>query len=102
MMNQPVTFAICIENTDYPAAFERRKLYQALPDPVAEAHQLRRVIDKSGEEYLYPASSFVLVYLRRMWKRWCCRLDDIPITSVYGSTVKGCSITNIVQASGGR
>lgn len=63
MMNQPVTFAICIENTDYPAALERRKLYQALPEPVAEAHQLLRVIDDSGEDYLYPANYFVLVRL---------------------------------------
>lgn len=62
-MNQPVTFAICIENTDYPAALERRKLYQVLPDPVAEAHQLLRVIDESGEDYLYPANYFVLVRL---------------------------------------
>ena len=48
-------FAICIANTDYPAALEVRKIYQVLPDTDAAKHQYLRVIDESGEDYLYPA-----------------------------------------------
>ena len=56
-------FAICIANTDYPAALEVRKIYQILPDADAAQHQYLRVIDESGEDYLYPAAYFVLIDL---------------------------------------
>jgi hypothetical protein len=56
-------FAICIDNTDYPAALEVRKIYQVLPDGDAAQHHYLRVIDESGEDYLYPAASFVLIDL---------------------------------------
>jgi len=58
-------FAICIKNTEYPAALEVRKIYQVLPDATAAAHQLIRIIDESGEDYLYPAGYFVLIDLPR-------------------------------------
>ena len=58
-------FAVCIENTDYPAALEVRKIYQVLPDADADKHQLLRVINESGEDYLYPAAYFVLIDLPR-------------------------------------
>jgi hypothetical protein len=51
-------FAVCLENADYPASLEIRKLYQVVKDSEAEAHQLIRVIDESGEDYLYPAKYF--------------------------------------------
>lgn len=53
------TFLVCIANTDYPAALEIRKIYEQLPDPTAARHQLVRVIDESGEDYLYPAAYFI-------------------------------------------
>jgi len=56
-------FAICIANTDYPAALEVRKIYQVLPDADAAQHHYLRVIDESGEDYLYPADYFVLIDL---------------------------------------
>jgi hypothetical protein len=56
-------FAICIANTDYPAALEVRKIYQVLPDADAGQHQYLRIIDESGEDYLYPAAYFVLIDL---------------------------------------
>lgn len=56
-------FAICIENTDYPAALEVRKIYQLLPDDDAASQHYLRVIDESGEDYLYPADYFLLVEL---------------------------------------
>jgi hypothetical protein len=56
-------FIICIDNTDYPASLERRKIYELVPDPEAEALGQIRVIDESGEDYLYPARFFVDVEL---------------------------------------
>ena len=51
-------FVVCINNSGYPASLEVRKIYQVIPDARSEAHQLVRVIDESGEDYLYPASHF--------------------------------------------
>lgn len=56
-------FVVCVRNTGYPAALDLRKLYQALPDADAEAHDLIRVIDESGEDYLYPQKFFVALDL---------------------------------------
>ena len=56
-------FAICIANTDYPAALEVRKIYQVLPDADAARHDYLRVIDESGEDYLYPAAYFMPIDL---------------------------------------
>ncbi len=53
--------AICVDNTDYPASLELRKIYRILPDPEASQDGDLRVIDESGEDYLYPADYFVLV-----------------------------------------
>jgi len=56
-------FAICIQNKDYPASLELHKLYRVLPDAEAAKDGDLRVIDESGEDYLYPANYFVLVSL---------------------------------------
>ena len=58
-------FAICIENSEYPASLEMHKVYRVLPDIDAERDGDLRVIDESGEDYLYPASYFVMVDLPR-------------------------------------
>ncbi|HRI89364.1 MAG TPA: hypothetical protein PK869_13915 [Candidatus Hydrogenedentes bacterium] len=58
-------FVICVRNDDYPASLEKRKLYEALPDADAEKHNQIRVIDESGEDYLYPAEYFVPVKLSK-------------------------------------
>ena len=58
MANSDVTYVICVENSGYPVALELRKLYQLLPDARAEADGLVRVIDESGEDYLYSARFF--------------------------------------------
>jgi len=52
-------FVICIDNSDYSVALERRKIYEALPDADAAKTGLIRVVDESGEDYLYPASCFI-------------------------------------------
>ncbi len=51
-------FVVCINNQDYAASLEVRKLYQVLEDNQASQHQMLRIIDESGEDYLYPASYF--------------------------------------------
>ena len=51
-------FAICINNCGYEVSLETRKLYEVLNDSDAEKHQQIRVIDESGEDYLYPTSLF--------------------------------------------
>ena len=56
-------FAVCIRNTGYLASLELRKLYQLVDDPEAEKDGMLRVIDESGEDYLFPASMFMLVPL---------------------------------------
>ncbi len=64
-----VRFVLCVKNTDYPASLEILKLYRVLPDPGAEKHLLRRVVDESGEDYLYPHDYFVDVNLPAAAKR---------------------------------
>jgi len=56
---QKKRFVVCVRNTGYPASLELRKIYQALTDPEGEAHGLIRVIDESGEDYLYPQKFFM-------------------------------------------
>ena len=59
-------FAVCVKNDGYPASLELRKLYRMLPDADAASHNLVRVVDESGEDYLYPADMFVPVDLPKM------------------------------------
>lgn len=54
---------ICIDNTGYEVSLERRKIYVALPDARAEKLRQIRVIDESGDDYLYPQKYFVAVAL---------------------------------------
>jgi hypothetical protein len=56
-------FVLCINNKDFPASLEARKLYRVLPDPVASKHKLVRIVDESGEDYLYPAAYFTAIKL---------------------------------------
>ena len=54
---------ICIKNDDYPASLEKRKIYEAIPDPDATKYNQIRIIDESGEDYLYPEEYFIPVTL---------------------------------------
>jgi hypothetical protein len=56
-------FAVCVRNTGYPASLELRKIYEILPDPQGAEHGLIRVIDESGEDYLYPDKFFMRIEL---------------------------------------
>jgi len=52
-------YGVCVDNRGNPAALEVRKIYRLLKDAAAEARGLVRVIDESGEDYLYPERFFV-------------------------------------------
>ena len=56
-------FVICINNFGYEVSLETRKLYEILADTDAEKHNQIRVIDESGEDYLYPAFLFDRIIL---------------------------------------
>ncbi len=56
-------FLLCVKNEAYPASLEVRKVYRVLPDPAASEKGFVRVVDESGEDYLYPADNFVAVDL---------------------------------------
>lgn len=56
---QALKFVVCINNKDYAASLELHKIYRVLPDDDAAADGDLRVIDESGEDYLYPAERFV-------------------------------------------
>jgi hypothetical protein len=54
---------ICLNNAGYEVSLERRKIYVAVPDAKAERTGYLRIIDESGEDYLYPAQRFVAAEL---------------------------------------
>ena len=62
-----ILFALCLENKDCPD-LEKRKVYRVLPDEDAKKEGYLRVIDESGEDYLYPESYFVFIRLPRKVK----------------------------------
>ena len=55
------TFALCVDNANYEASLIRGKVYRILPDPRAAKDDLVRIVDESGEDYLYHRSYFVFV-----------------------------------------
>lgn len=54
---------VCLKNDGYEVSLERRKIYVAIPDASASKHALVRVLDESGEDYLYPGEYFASVDL---------------------------------------
>lgn len=55
-------YVVCVKNQDYPASLEVGKIYRTLPDDAAK-HSLIRVIDESGEDYLYSGTFFLPIEL---------------------------------------
>ena len=56
-------FALCVKDGGYPESLEVRKVYRVVPDAEAIGHGLIRVVDESGEDYLYPEDLFVPIEL---------------------------------------
>jgi hypothetical protein len=57
------SYVLCIDNGGYPESLEVRKVYAVLPDERAAVNDYIRVIDETGEDYLYPAKYFVPIQL---------------------------------------
>ena len=56
-------FAVCVDNSEYPVSLEVHKIYRVLPDKDAEKDGDLRIIDESGDDYLYPEKYFVDIEL---------------------------------------
>jgi hypothetical protein len=66
---QAKQLVICVENDGYAVSLEKRKIYVALRDVAAEKHDMLRIIDESGEDYLYPKALFRAIALPQAVKR---------------------------------
>jgi hypothetical protein len=60
---------LCLRNDGYEVSLERRKIYQVVPDREGTAHGQLRVVDESGEDYLYPATFFAPIALPQALRR---------------------------------
>ena len=60
---------ICLDNSGYEVSLERRKIYVAIPDAEAARHGRIRVVDESGDDYLYPEERFVEAELPKATRR---------------------------------
>jgi hypothetical protein len=63
------SFAVCIRNEGYEASLELRKIYQNVSDHESERHGLLRIVDESGEDYLYPKGFFLPIDLPQVIRR---------------------------------
>jgi hypothetical protein len=63
MQTDTTQYVVCVRNEDYTASLELRKIYAVIPDPDAEAHGMLRLVDESGEDYLYPRDFFLPIEL---------------------------------------
>ena len=63
MQTDATQYVVCVRNEDYTASLELRKIYEVIPDSDAEAHGMLRLVDESGEDYLYPRDFFLPIEL---------------------------------------
>ena len=66
---QAKQLVVCVENDGYAVSLEKRKIYVALRDAAAGKHDLLRIVDESGEDYLYPKTLFRSIALPQAVKR---------------------------------
>jgi len=88
-------FAVCINNTGYPASLEAGKLYQVLPDVEAEKHGLIRVVDESGEDYGYSSDRFFVLEVPHALEK---ALKGIPPVQQPDTTLKPTSGARTLKA----
>ena len=81
-------YVMCIDNDNYPASLKIRKVYGTIADPQAKNHAMIRVIDESGEDYLYPEKLFVTISLPATTKR-ALLLESKPTSKRIGSQTAG-------------
>lgn len=58
-MAKAARLVICLDNSGYEVSLERRKIYVVVPDTKAEKHGQLRVVDESGDSYLYAEDMFI-------------------------------------------
>ena len=63
MKDQQTVFTICLDNEGYEASLELRKIYQVLPPEAKDPKGYIRIVDESGEDYLYAATAFETITL---------------------------------------
>jgi hypothetical protein len=66
---QAKQLVVCIDNDGYATSLEKRKIYVVLRDAASEKHDLLRIVDESGEDYLYPKASFRSIALPQAVKK---------------------------------
>jgi hypothetical protein len=66
---QSKQLVVCINNDGYPASLEKRKIYLALRDATADKRGLIRIVDESGDDYLYPKTFFRSIALPQATKK---------------------------------
>jgi hypothetical protein len=67
--NHSTRFAVCVNSKGYEVSLEPRKIYRVLPDAGAARHGYIRVIDETGEDYLFPAARFLPIALPRAMQK---------------------------------
>jgi len=73
-MPKSVTLVLCLSNDGFEVSLEPRKVYLAIPDADAKAHGQLRVVDESGEDYLFPQSLFATIKLPMSVRRAVLRV----------------------------
>ncbi len=76
MKSRKKPFALCVDNTDYKTSLIPGKVYRIIPDPKAAAEDLVRIVDESGEDYLYHKSHFVIVDFQKAMAKKILALDS--------------------------
>jgi hypothetical protein len=66
---QAKQLVVCVNNDGYAVSLEKRKIYVALRDTAAEKHNMLRIVDESGEDYLYPKAFFRSIALPQAVRR---------------------------------
>ena len=77
MKTSPKQFVLCLDNTDYEASLIRGKVYRILADPSAAKDDLVRIVDESGEDYLYHKSHFAFVDFPKAVKKKILELEGV-------------------------
>jgi hypothetical protein len=78
---------VCLSNTGYEASLERLKIYEVLSDRTAATHRQIRVIDESGEDYLYPKEFFVPIDVPQAIRRAVLGTRDLSRRSGKAKTL---------------
>ena len=60
-MIEPIRYALCLDNRGHEVSLDIRKAYQIIPDAKSESQELLRIVDETGEDYLYQATRFLSV-----------------------------------------